>query len=583
MAHSVVTAILKSTIGWLSEKGLNVSAEELNKKDGVIDRQLCSLIARELKGAVLNDSLEEIIDLYSSGVRIISFADLEVKAENGIDVNSRATVGSDAKRLFEQAREKAAIVFDESNGSLATADRLLAIYFFVKATLFEQMDFPEDALASCIQCLEGMHSMKEVENSFSLELRKVPLNCSRNKVYNPAQVISSVRRINQVVFDVTQLVGTGKQPVIWPSVTIGRDRIYPLDELRLGKKLRDQKKDVCSEKWSFGQFGESGTKQDLMLPSGIATNSEGHFLVTDVTKTKVYDNSGNYLHSISLPKDVQFRQFEQPTDEEFVIGDNQVFHDDPYVYDILDIDTDREDNVYLLVSIVRERDHNASKKHWYQVLVFDKEFSQRRDRTFKLKDNSKGRKLTVRSYGGKLEVLVLEGGKDEHAIVETYNAEAGTFVCCLGDRVLMDAQDVTAASNGHVYVLDKFHDDDAGKCVHEFSGERKLVRSFGVDPDSVAIAFDETNEHIVIVSSFYDLENCRFEQNVSVYDSRSIVSDNSYIDSKLLRTYEVDAGNIPLNLSISLSPGGLIAVALAQDFSGEVRGKVVVMRDTKGG
>ena len=411
MADSVVTAILKSTIGWLSEKGLNVSAEELNKKNGVIDRQLCSLIARELKSAVLNHSLKEIIDLYSSGVGIISLDDLEVKAENGIDIISRTTVDSDAKRLFELAREKAAIVFDEGNGSLATEDRLLAIYFFIKSTLFERMDSPADALASCIKCLEGMHSMEEVESSFSLELRKVLLKSSRNKDYNPVQVVSSVRRINQVVFDVSQF-DSERQPVIWPSITIGKGKVHPLDELGLlGKKLRDQKKDVCSEKWSFGQFGESATKQDLMLPSGIATNSEGHFLVTDITKTKVYDNSGNYLHAISLPRDVQLRQFEQTIDEEFVSGDNHVFHDDPYVYDILDIDTDREDNVYLLVSIASERDRNVSKEHWYEVLVFDKEFSQRRDRTFKLKDNSKGRKLTVKSHGGEVRGASTRRGK----------------------------------------------------------------------------------------------------------------------------------------------------------------------------
>lgn len=144
------------------------------------------------------------------------------------------------------------------------------------------------------------------------------------------------------MFDVVQLVGAERHYAIWPSVKIGRDRIYPLHELRLGKRLRDQNTEVCSEKWSFGELGENGTKQGIVLPSGIATNSEGHFLVADVTKTKVYDSSGNYLHSIGLPRDVQF-DFDQTTDDQSL--DNHVFYDDPYLYDILDIDTDREDNV----------------------------------------------------------------------------------------------------------------------------------------------------------------------------------------------------------------------------------------------
>lgn len=67
---------------------------------------------------------------------------------------------------------------------------------------------------------------------------------------------------------------------------------------------------------------------------------------------------------------------------------------------------------------------------------------------------------------------------------------------------------------------------------------------------------------------------------MTIYDSKNTRSDNSYIDSKLVRTYEVGAVRVLLDLSITVSLSGLIAVVLAQDFNGELQGKVVVVKDT---
>lgn len=68
---------------------------------------------------------------------------------------------------------------------------------------------------------------------------------------------------------------------------------------------------------------------------------------------------------------------------------------------------------------------------------------------------------------------------------------------------------------------------------------------------------------------------------MTIYDSKNTRSDNSYIDSKLVRTYEVGAVRVLLDLSITVSLSGLIAVVLAQDFNGELQGKVVVVKDIK--
>lgn len=278
---------------------------------------------------------------------------------------------------------------------------------------------------------------------------------------------------------------------------------------------------------------------NLTLPKGIATSMEGKFIVADIMKAKVFDSSGTFLHSLCLSID------------------------DDFLYDIVDVDTDEEGNVYLLIWVLN--DVGANNQRWYEVFVFDKDGKQQGK--FPLREQSIGRKLAVLSQDQKTEVMVLEGGKGSHAIVEVYEAN-GTFVCQHGERVLMDAQDIVAANKGHFYVLDTELHESMGKCVHEFSAEGKLLRRFRVDPDSVAITFDRASEYIVVVSSLFDPETAGFRQNVSIYDSRKI-------HRKFLHSYEIDSVRILLDVSVTVNTEGLIAVALAHDFNGDPHGKLI--------
>ncbi|KAL9970634.1 hypothetical protein ACROYT_G023044 [Oculina patagonica] len=243
----------------------------------------------------------------------------------------------------------------------------------------------------------------------------------------------------------------------------------------------------CSEKLSL--------EQNLRLPKGIATSMKEKIIVADIMKAKVFDSSGGFLYSLCPPVD------------------------DAFLFDTVDVDTDRNGNVYLLVWIANDVHDKPSKKHWYEVFVFDKD-----------------------------------------------------------EGTLVDAQDIVAANQGHVYVLDKFYESQ-GKCVHEFSAEKKPLRCFSVDPDSAAITFDRASEHIVIASSCYDPEKIGFHQNVSIYDSNNAVSDD-YAGGNLLRSYKLDSVRILLDVSITVNTEGLIAVVLAQDFDGEPRGKLIVMEET---
>lgn len=295
-------------------------------------------------------------------------------------------------------------------------------------------------------------------------------------------------------------------------------------------------------------------EHNLTLPKGIATSIKGQIIVADIMRAKVFDSSGSYLHSLSLPID------------------------DAFLYDTVDVDTDNEGNVYLLVWIANDVHDPSNKKHWYEVFVFSKYGTLKKK--FPLRAESIGRKLAVLARDEETELLVLEGEKGLHGQVEVYRTD-GAFVCQFGEGTLVDAQDIVAANNGHIYVLDKFSESQ-GRRVHEYSVERKPLRSFGVDPDSVAIAFDRASEHIVIASSRYDPEKIGFHQNVSIYDSNNAIHGN-YIVSKLLRSYTLDSARILLDISITVNSEGLIAVAFAQDFDGEPKGKLIVMDNTSKG
>ena len=299
---------------------------------------------------------------------------------------------------------------------------------------------------------------------------------------------------------------------------------------------------ACPEKLSL--------EQNLTLPTGIATNMEGNFIVADIMKAKVFNNSGDFLYSLCLP------------------------NDDKVLYDTVDVDTDQDGKVYLLVWMALDLQDKPDKGQWYKVFVFDKDGTLHSN--FPLRAESRGRKLAVLTQDDKTEVLVLEKGRGLRAMVEVYETD-GKFVGQFGEGALMDAQDIVAASKGHIFVLDKFHESQE-KCVHEFSAERKHLGSFGVEPDSLSITFVWGSERIVIVSSRYDPEKTGFLQNVSIFDSSNAIPDN-YIGSKLLRSYELDTVKVLLDASITVNMEGLIAVVLAEDFHGKPRGKLIVMEE----
>ena len=169
------------------------------------------------------------------------------------------------------------------------------------------------------------------------------------------------------------------------------------------------------------------------------------------------------------------------------------------------------------------------------------------------------------------EVLILEGGKDVHAMVEVYNIH-GKFVERFNGRILHDPQDIVAASDGHIFVLDSY---GGGKCVREFNGSRKHLHGLGVDPHSVAITFDRASGHIVIVSAEYDANQHVYCKNVSIYDNKPDPLKNRYnIKRRPLRPIKLaELGSSPKQ-NIAVTTKGRIVVAFQDD---KKQGKVVLV------
>ena len=384
---SIATFLFKATIGWLVNKGRDVTAEKLKEGD-VADKKVRDLIVREvedikskLDGLSRKDLLAAVdsfetgvmflfqaLDVKSSAeasaatektsvgikeenvdladfVRIVSFAS-EMEKIQKIDLDEATKITfSQAKKRFKMAREKATEA--SNNEALEVFDRITAIRCRVMAAVLESVvetartagDLSpasvkkalENALPECYQCLRKLHCLPAVQGNFQVELDKGVLNVrGRYGKDERRMIISTVCQVNRAIYNATQAVGRDLHVLVWPSVDTGEDEVDPLRDRRISKVLHEVNMEhYCVTPWSIGQQGEEEHK--LKKPWCIATNHRGQFLIADDgDKTvKVLDSNGKF----------DFR-FNPQTDDAVT------------KLDILDVATAGEDDrIYLLVGL----------------------------------------------------------------------------------------------------------------------------------------------------------------------------------------------------------------------------------------
>jgi len=481
---SIATAVFKVTIGLLVNKGRDKAAEKLRDGD-VTDQKFGEFIVREiddikskLDGLSRKDLLA-CISFFEEGIELLYevFNKARSTTEHGAattqaacdeafslvkavrkldhtDLDESATRAlSDAKGRFKDARREATRAF--ANKALKTADRILAMQYRVMATILEKLDSPEDAVAPCRKCIEELHRLSAVEECFSVELTK-GLRARFGKDER-RKIIADVCHVNFVIYSTTQMVCFGNKELSnWPCVGSGADKVDPLRDERVAEVLRKQGMEhCCVTPWSFGQEGEEDHK--LKNPRGIATNSSGQFIVGENhNDVKLFGPSGQFIEHFSVPND----------DVETELY-------------ILDVATDNQDNIYVLVRYEKE---TGSK----ELVVY--EFSNTTGLHGKFPVRGGGwYRLTVTNS----QVLVLS-----LTSVAVYDTD-GVFVRSFGEGTLKDARDITAANDGRVMVVEL---DDS--CVHIFSEDGVHLNKFELQGrywyTYPRLAFQHASEHVVI-------------------------------------------------------------------------------------
>ena len=261
---SIATFLFNATIGWLVNKGRDVTAEKLKEGD-VTDKKVRDLIVREVKdikskldGLSRKDLLaavdsfetgvrflfqaldvkpsgeasaatektsvgikEENVDL-ADAVKIVSFAsEMEKIQEIDLDEATKITF-SQAEKRFKMAREKATEA--SNNEALEVFDRITAIRCRVMAAILESVvetarttgdlspetvkSALENALNECDQCLQKLHCLPAVQDCFKVGLQKGLLNLRRRFGKDERRrVISTVCQVNRAIYNATRAVG----------------------------------------------------------------------------------------------------------------------------------------------------------------------------------------------------------------------------------------------------------------------------------------------------------------------------------------------------------------------------------------
>ena len=480
---SIIAILFEATIGLLVNKGRDKAAEIL--KDGdVTDQRFHSLIVREIDDikskldALSRKDLEASISFFEEGIALLYEVFDIVKSRNecgaataqaacdeafslvegitrleltGLDESATRKL-STAKERFKDARREATRAF--KNEGLKTSDRILAMKYRVMATILETVDNPADAVAPCGVCVKELNSLSAVQNSFDVQL-KTGIQKVRGLFGKEErrEIIFNVCHVNRVIFDIALALG---RLDFCPSVDIGENRVIPLCDARVKDVLLKHGKEYCCVPLrSFGQEGKEEHK--LKEPWGIATNSSGEFIVTDLHHVKVFDNSGNFVKQSNLS-----------TDEA-----NPTF--------AFEVATDMSDNIFVLTVLGKP---GIELSYWVYKLTKTADLHHK----FRLRGEGWYRGLSVSDEG---KVVTLSDGN----AVEEYNTD-GEFVRSFGEEIIRSATDVIVTNDGRAMVTD--HGDH---CVHIFGESGDYLDKFKlqrIDYEYTSITFHRAGEQVVV-------------------------------------------------------------------------------------
>ena len=519
---SIITSVFNATIGWLVNKGRDVTAERLKEGD-VADQKIRDLIVREVEDIkskldglsrkdllVAVDSFKigirylfEAFDVKPSGQASVGITDENLSEHDLEEVMKTVSVAAEigkfekmdfnetmknnffqAKKRFEMAREKATEA--SNNEALKIFDRITAIRYRVMATILESVvetvgtagDMSvsslktalKNALPECEECLHKLHSLPAVQDNFKVELGEGLLNVrGRYGKDERRKIISTVCQVNRAIYNATRAVG--RDALVWPFVDTGEDKVDPLHDGRISKVLHKVNMEHCCLLWSFGQEGKREEK--LKSTFGIATNIKGQFLIADSDHgdetVKVFDSNGKF--------DFRFNPQTDDTDTKLRI---------------LDVAAGEDEKIYLLVSLEKPGVNRWSEMD-RNVQVFNKtgdlqlKFPVRSGEWNWVYD-----RLTVTS-GKQCGKILLKTRGFKGFMVDVHEP-SGTFVCTF--KVFNSHIDISDACDGRVMIVDQ-----ADQRVYVFDMEGHQLGKFDIKSegnDYYRIACHPSGEHVVL-------------------------------------------------------------------------------------
>ena len=494
---SIVTAVFKATIGLLVDKGRDKAAERLKEGD-VTEQKFRSVIVREiddikskLDGLSRKDLLASI-SFFEEGIELLyevfdkarsrsEGGEVPVQAAcaeafalaqemrnvelTGLDESATRALAK-AKQRFQDARKEATRAF--KNEALTTSDRILAMEYRVMSTILETIDNPEDAIAPCRVCIKEINCLPAVQNSFNVELRKGIM--ARFNKGGRGKIISSVCHLNRAIFDVTRAVGKEEPSWMSPRVDTEKESIDPLRDERVVEVLRKQSMEHCFVETATWSFGQEGVKEHrLNNPCGMAMNSKGQFIITEIdnSKVKVFDRRGQFIDYFTLP----------------------VHNVDQVRPRVLDVAVDYNDNIYVLVQGIDSG---------FEPVVYMFNNNGEVNHQFPANEHEDWNEFPAMIVNSKREVVIMHNMfimKWRCGVLDVYEND-GQFVRSFGKGLLRSVTDLALASDDRVIVLDE-------DCyVHMFSEHGDHLSKFKLSHDRSSrisrIAFHHSSEHVVV-------------------------------------------------------------------------------------
>ena len=569
---SIITAVFKATIGMIVNRGRDAAAERLKEGD-VADQKFRGAIVREIEeiktkldGLARKDLLPGI-DAFETGLgflyqaideeapeattgraerfqekhskeisspsptvaaKTVAFAEKMKRMQLNAFSDKTKRALYQANKRFKMTREEATRAFN--NEALSTFNRVTAIRYRVISTMLGSAietvatagdlstlsveNVLENALPECEQCLLKLNSLPDVQNNFKVELDQGLLNIKGWFGKDERrQIISTVCQVNRAIYDAKKTLCKDRHIFIWPLVDTGEEKINPLRDERVAKVLKTVGTEhSCVGPLSFGQEGPEENR--LSSPEGIATNSDGQFIVADNgDKTiKVFDINGNFLLSFNTcisevgkrvsisdvttdeNSSIYVLDFVTPGAEDSELEVCFQFkvvsrHRKPFT--MFDLATDKNSNIYVLESPITDL---PGKDIELEVKVFNSTF----ELLLKFPAGSHNWTRLARMAVTKNKVLVSRNTDNGH-VVDIYNHE-GAFVLHFDEEIIKYADDITADDDGRMMILNA-----KDSYIHVFNDDGEQLSKFYINTkgykntETLRIGCHPEGKHVVVV------------------------------------------------------------------------------------